>query len=272
MKLQPIVKWAGGKSQLLPQIQKRIPSFVTYYEPFLGGGAVLFALLPPRAVVNDQNRELINLYKVVKEQLSQLLCELADYENNPEFYYWIRALDRDPAAFAKLTDVERAARTLYLNKTCFNGLYRVNSRGEFNTPFGFYKNPKFKDEAALGPVSVYLQNAEIQLLSTDFEEALATATSGDFVYLDPPYDPLSATSNFTSYSKAGFGREEQLRLQKVCQELHGRGVKFLLSNSATDFIQELYQEFTMEIVPARRAINAQGKGRGTVSEVLVRNY
>ena len=272
--VKPLVKWAGGKRQLLPHIHAALPADAPrrFYEPFIGGGAVLFSLEPARARVNDLNGELINLYEVVRDGVDELIAELAGYPNETEFFYALRAADRDARRFAALSPVERAARTLYLNRTCYNGLYRVNAAGQFNAPFGRYKNPTICDEGTLRAVHRYFADNDVAFSQGDFAAAVAQAREGDFVYFDPPYDPVNVTSSFTGYQKGGFDRTEQERLKEVCDDLDRRGVKFLLSNSATDFIRELYADYEVGIVGATRAINSVGSRRGKVDEVLVRNY
>ena len=272
--VKPLVKWAGGKRQLLPHIHAALPADAPqrFYEPFIGGGAVLFSLEPARARVNDLNGELINLYEVVRDGVDELIAELAGYPNETEFFYALRAADRDARRFAALSPVERAARTLYLNRTCYNGLYRVNAAGQFNAPFGRYKNPTICDEGTLRAVHRYFADNDVAFSQGDFAAAVAEAREGDFVYFDPPYDPVNVTSSFTGYQKGGFDRTEQERLKEVCDDLDRRGVKFLLSNSATDFIRELYADYEVGIVGATRAINSVGSRRGKVDEVLVRNY
>lgn len=269
----PIVKWAGGKRQLLPEIRKYIPEEIgTYYEPFVGGGAVLFDLQPKKAVVNDINSELINLYQVVKDNVEELIEDLSKHKNEADYYYDIRALDRDEDSFEKLSDVERASRIHFLNKTCFNGLFRVNLAGQFNTPFGKYKNPNIINAENLKAVSQYFNYSEIEFRRTDFEMALDGIKEGDFVYFDPPYDPISESSSFTGYAAGGFGRDEQKRLKLLCDKLDSIGVKFLLSNSSTRFILDLYDGYNIELIQARRLVNSDANGRGEVDEVLVRNY
>lgn len=269
----PIVKWAGGKRQLLPEIRKYIPEKIgTYYEPFVGGGAVLFDLQPERAIVNDINSELINLYQVVKDDVQGLIEDLSKHKNEADYYYNIRALDRDEEAFKMLSDIERASRIHFLNKTCFNGLFRVNLAGQFNTPFGKYKNPNIVNSENLKAVSEYFNVAEVEFRCTDFENALNGIKEGDFVYFDPPYDPISESSSFTGYAAGGFGRDEQKRLKLLCDKLDSIGVKFLLSNSSTKFILDLYKDYNVEIIQARRLVNSDVNGRGEVDEVLVRNY
>ncbi|WP_352418165.1 DNA adenine methylase [Proteiniborus sp.] len=269
----PVVKWVGGKRQLLPQIEKIIPTKIsTYYEPFLGGGAVLFHLQPQKAIVNDINEELINLYQIIKDNVEELIEDLSKHKNEADYFYEIRELDRDKEKYDKLTPVERASRIHYLNKTCYNGLFRVNQHGEFNTPFGKYKNPNIVNAVTLRAVSNYFNNADITFRCGDFEDAIIGARKGSFVYLDPPYDPVSNSANFTGYDKGGFDRNEQIRLKKLCDKLNSKGIKFLLSNSATNFILELYKDYKIEVVQAKRAINSNGNKRGEVDEVLVMNY
>jgi len=270
--LTPIVKWAGGKRQLLPVIvQNRPKMFTRYFEPFVGGGAVLFHLQPENALVNDVNEELINLYRVIKENIDALIEALKKHKNEEAWFYEVRNQDRDKA-YRRRSSVERAARIHYLNKTCYNGLYRVNSAGQFNAPFGRYKNPNIVNEKNLRALHRYLNTSRIEILNVDFSAALKQAGNGDFVYLDPPYDPVSESANFTNYSKNGFGRSEQERLKETCDDLHKRGVHFLLSNSATAFIKELYKDYDIQIVRAKRAVNSKGDKRGEVEEVLVKNY
>jgi DNA adenine methylase len=270
--LRPFLKWAGGKRQLLPELRRYLPRQLRrYFEPFLGGGAVLFHLQPKWAVVNDINEELINTYRVIQNNVEGLVAALSQHLNEREYYYRLRDLDRSER-FSELTDVERAARIIYLNKTCYNGLFRVNSQGQFNVPFGDYKNPKIVDEVVLRAVSYYLNSNDITFLQVDFEEALREAGKGDFVYLDPPYDPVSNTASFTGYNLDGFGRDEQIRLKAVVDDLTRRHCRVLLSNSATDFITDLYRDYTVVVTGATRVINSDATRRGKVDEVLVLNY
>lgn len=274
---QPFLKWAGGKRQLLPEIRKYVPEDIDmYYEPFIGAGAVLLGLQPQKAIINDINRELVNVYHVVKDHHEELIEELRKHEhgNDSEYFYAIRGLDRDKEKYEQLSSVEKAARMIYLNKTCFNGLYRVNSKGQFNVPFGKYKNPQIVNESVLRAVHEYFSSHDVTIWNKDFAEVVAKAQEGDFVYFDPPYDPVSDTSSFTSYSLDGFNREDQIRLRDVCVELDKRGCRFLLSNSATDFIKEIYTEkgFHVEIVSATRNINSVASKRGKIDEVLVMNH
>lgn len=270
--VMPFLKWVGGKRQLMNDIEPLIPSKIsTYYEPFIGGGAVFLNQQPKRAVINDYNAELINVYKMVRDYVEELIEDLATHENESEYFYRIRGQDREEG-FESLSALKRASRVIYLNKTCFNGLYRVNSSGEFNTPFGRYKSPNIVNEPVLRAVSKYLQSNNIELLSGDFEDALKGARKGAFVYLDPPYDPVSKSSNFTGYVEGGFGVDQQERLRDVCIKLDQKGVKFLLSNSATPLIKSLYKDFEIIEVGAKRHINSVASKRGEVTEVLVRNY
>lgn len=272
----PVVKWVGGKRQLLPEIKKYVPQkFNMYFEPFVGGGAVLFELQPKQAIVNDINKELINLYSVIQNNVEELIDKLSNshlYSNTSECYYRIRELDREPTQYNKMTRIDKAARVLYLNKTCYNGLYRVNSMGEFNTPFGSYKNPNIVNEITLRAVNQYFKESNIKFLNGDFEQTVKSAKKEDFVYFDPPYVPISKTSNFTSYSESGFGEMEQIRLKQLCDKLDKKGVKFLLSNSDCEFIRELYHDYRINTIQAKRAINSKGNNRGAISEVLIRNY
>lgn len=272
----PVVKWVGGKRQLLPEIKKYSPKkYNTYFEPFVGGGAVLFELQPKNAIVNDINKELINLYSVIQNNVDDLIEKLSDtesYSNTSDCYYRVRELYREPQKYNKMTGVDRAARILYLNKTCYNGLYRVNSMGEFNSPFGSYKNPNIINSITLKAVSKYFNESNIKFLNGDFEKTVKTAKKDDFVYFDPPYAPISKTSNFTGYNENGFGENEQIRLKELCDTLDKKGVKFLLSNSDCEFIRELYKDYNIVTIKAKRTINSNANNRGAISEVLIRNY
>lgn len=270
--VKPFVKWAGGKRQLMDEIRKYIPKRISiYYEPFLGGGAVWFELQPKKYVVNDINKEMINVYRTIKTDVDALITELKTHRNEPEIFYQVREMDRTPE-YQELTPVQRAARIIYLNKTCFNGLFRVNSQGYFNVPFGNYKNPDIINEITLRAVHKFLNESEGDIFNEDFEVVMKGAKKGSFVYLDPPYDPVSDSSSFTGYTLDGFGRAEQIRLKNACDELHAKGCKFLLSNSSTPFIRELYADYHVITVQANRNINANGNGRGRIDEVLIMNY
>jgi DNA adenine methylase len=267
---RPVMKWAGGKRQLLSQLDPFIPpKFNKYLEPFVGGGAMFFYLLPERAVLMDINPDLINIYKVIKYEVDALIASLKQHKNEEAYYYKIRNIDLDKEEFAKWTDVEKASRNIYMNHVCFNGLYRVNSAGHFNVPFGDYKNPILCDEENLRAVNKALKNVDLHVNS--FEKCLDFAEKDDFIYIDPPYVPLSLTASFTSYTKENFGPEEQRRLLEVIKELDKRGCKVLLSNSHCDFILDLYKDFKIETIMANRAINSVGSKRGKIKEVLIMN-
>lgn len=267
LKPAPLIKWAGGKGQLISQIEPFLPRQSTklYVEPFVGGGAMFFHLQPQKAVLIDNNPELINFYTVVRDSLELLLKKLAGYENSKEYYYRIRALEPDT-----MDPVDRASRFLYLNKTSYNGLYRVNKKGRHNVPFGRYKNPRIIDRRKLSLANGLLQNSV--LIFGDFSSVLDFVEPGTFVYLDPPYQPLSTTSNFTSYTSEAFSEQDQHRLAKVFQELDERQCFVMLSNSNTPLIREIYSAYNQKILFARRTINCQARGRGPVSELLIRNY
>ena len=273
--LRPYLKWAGGKRQLLPEIRARLPENMgqrNYYEPFVGAGAVLFDLHPGRAVINDFNSQLMLTYRAIRDHVEEVIALLEEHQANHsrEYYYQIRGADRT-GAFQHWSQAAQAARLIYLNKTCFNGLYRVNGQGLFNVPFGSYKRPAICEPQVLRAVSAYLSGNAITLLCGDFADAVATAQPGDFVYFDPPYHSADNT-NFTGYQAGGFGEEEQRRLRDLFVQLAGRGVLCMLSNSDTQFIRTLYQNYDISILPARRAINARPEGRGAVNEVLVRSW
>ncbi len=271
----PLMKWAGGKRQLLGELTKLVPSFSgTYYEPFFGGGALFFALREARkigkSVIADTNRELCNLYRVVQDSPESLCSELESlkYKNVAEDYYEARrAFNTVPPNSGP---EHRAALLIYLNRHCYNGLFRVNSRGEFNVPFGKYVNPGMPDRKRIFELWESLKETEIR--NADFEAALEDAGPGDLAYLDPPYDPVSSTSGFTQYHPGGFGHKEQERLAGLFIELDERGVSLVLSNSATPRILELYKGFNCRIIGARRFINSRADGRGEIKEVIVTNF
>jgi len=267
IKPKPPVKWAGGKGRLIPQFEPLFPrnKYGLYIEPFVGGGAVFFHLLPERAVLIDSNEELINFYLVVRDSLGELMADLREHKNTRDYYYSVR--DLDPGT---LSPVKRASRFLYLNKTGYNGLWRVNSQGKHNVPFGRYKNPKIADEQNLRLVSEALRRAEI--ICGDFARVLDFARPGTFVYLDPPYHPLSDTANFTGYTSDAFGEGDQRRLAGVFRELDQKGCLAMLSNSDTPFVRELYSGYDVRVVYARRAINSRPDRRGPVTELVIRNY
>jgi len=269
LEVTPFVKWAGGKRQLLDKLSKFFPDrFERYVEPFVGGGIVYLALQPERAILGDSNEELMNCYTVVKEQLDELIQALTDYQSHvsdKDYYYSVRA--QDPRA---LTSVARAARFIYLNKTCYNGLYRVNRKGEFNVPFGKHERPPtLYDEDNLRAISQLLQNVE--LVAGDFTETAARTSKGDFVYLDPPYHRSPTINSFTSYSINGFGENEHECLAKMFQELDRKGCTVVLTNSDTEFVRNLYNGYVIEHVTTSRMINCKGDKRGDFPELIISN-
>ncbi|PPS45996.1 DNA adenine methylase [Chroococcidiopsis sp. TS-821] len=265
---KPFLKWAGGKTKLIQQYISLFPQkIINYYEPFLGGGAVFFYLYNhyflSSAFLSDINPELINTYLCIKHDVEAVISLLQQHQanHNQEYYYYMRSYNTE-------NSVERAARLIYLNKTCFNGLYRENSKGEFNVPMGKYKNPQICNPEVLRAVAKALQVAQIEV--KPFETVLNYAKSSeDFVYFDPPYHPLSETSNFTAYSRDSFNKDDQIRLKNVCVELAQRGVKLIQSNSDCPFIRELYKDFKIYEIQAARAINSNASKRGKISEVLI---
>lgn len=271
--LSPMLKWVGGKRQLLSEIVPMIDNKCsTYVEPFVGGGAVLFRLQPQKAVINDYNQELINVYRTVRDHLDDLIevLQIHAKKNTSDYYYEVRALDREDS-FKKMSDIEKAARIIYLNKTCYNGLYRVNSLGQFNSPYGRYKNPKIVNEPVLRAISKYFNSNEIKILNGDYKEALKNLDVNSFVYLDPPYMPISSSSSFTGYTEGGFGHERQIELKIECDKLTQQGIKFLQSNSDCEEIRELYKNYKIKTVQAKRSINSVAKKRGEINEVLIYN-
>lgn len=275
--VMPVLKWVGGKRQLLKEILPLIPTDIsTYYEPFVGGAAVLFSLQPKKAIINDYNTELINAYKVIMDNPDNLikLLEIHEKNNCSEYFYKIREIDRTPE-YKNLTNVERAARIIYLNKTCFNGLYRVNQAGQFNSPYGKYKKPNIANSPVIKALHDYFSNNNITITSGDYKDTLkkVRANTKSFVYLDPPYYPLSSSSSFTGYTDNGFGEEQQIELKNECLKLNNKGIKFLLSNSSCEFIEELYKDdFNIKIIKAKRVLNSDGNKRGEIDEVLISNY
>lgn len=272
---KPFLKWVGGKTQLLAQFGAYFPvHFARYFEPFVGGGAVFFYLwnhdaLPQEVFLFDNNEELINTYRVIRDLPETLIERLRVHKkkHSKAYYYMIRGLDRQAIT---LTDVERAARMIYLNKTCYNGLYRVNRQGQFNVPMGSYNNPQIVDEEVLKKASLALQN--VSLAVKDFREIVPLAQPGDFFYFDPPYNPVSRTARFTGYTAANFGEDDQRDLATVYTQLAQKGCLCMLSNSYTPFVMELYRKFRREVVYAKRAVNSNANGRGAMKEVVVLNY
>lgn len=281
-KLKPFLKWVGGKRQLLPEIIKYVPQeYTKYYEPFVGAGAVFFDLMPNNAIINDLNEELILTYKAIKLNLNKLIHELRKHElrNSKEYFYEVRNWDRHED-YKKIPNYVKAARLMYMNKVVYNGLYRVNSHGHFNVPYGKYKNPKILDEKLIVDISEYLNHAKIEIHNSHYQKAVKNVKSGDFVYFDPPYDPLNETSAFTNYQKDGFNKQDQIELKKCSDRLVELGAKVILSNSNTKFINDLYSNnlenvisksnyYDIHFVDALRNINSKADARGKIKEVLI---
>ncbi|NMA44912.1 MAG: DNA adenine methylase [Candidatus Diapherotrites archaeon] len=270
MQPKPFVKWAGGKRQLVHELLKYSPQeFNNYFEPFFGGGALFFELYSKNkinhAFLNDFNKELITAYKVIKEQPKELIKELSSekYKADEKTFYKIR--ENQP-----VNSIEQTARFIYLNRTAFNGLYRVNSKGQFNVPFGKYKNPKILDKENILAVSEALQKDE--LTSVDFEKAIEKAKKGDFVYFDPPYQRLEKTASFTKYTINDFTEKDQERLRDCFRKLDKKGCYIMLSNSYTKFILDLYKGYKIHTVMATRLINCKAEKRGKIKEVIITNY
>lgn len=276
---KPFLKWVGGKTQLLSEIRVRLPQeFSIYYEPFVGAGAVYFSVAHRihAAHLSDVNSDLINVYSVIKDFPQDLIQELSYHKNTEDHFYTVRNADRQPE-YAHWTNIQKAARFIYLNKTCFNGLYRVNSKGEFNVPFGKYANPKFCDQHTIEKCSLILNKNLTTLGSHGYADIVSMVQSipnplSVFVYLDPPYVPLTNTSNFVSYSKDGFGEDQHRELAEVYTTLSDMGVKCMLSNSSTPLVFDLYKNYTIHTVSAKRNVACTSQGRRTVLEVLVTNY
>ena len=274
-KPKPFVKWVGGKRQLLTQFRRLNlypPELFDikrgrYFEPFVGGGAVFFDLLPERGFLSDLNKELVITYNVIKNDVGGLIASLKKHKNDKDYFLKLRSQD-----LSKLSDLSVASRFIFLNRTCFNGMYRVNSKGGFNVPYGKYTNPLICDEDNLKKVSKALQGIEIK--HQDYKEVLKKAKKGDFIYFDPPYYPISKTSSFTSYTSEAFLDKEQIELRDTFMELNKRGCYVMLSNSDTPFINKIYsglQGVRINKVEAGRAINSKGSGRGKITEVLITN-
>ena len=275
-RIHPFVKWAGGKKKLLSIIEKRIPSsFNTYFEPFVGGGALLFHLQPSQFVINDTNEELICVYRCLQDsELFELMKkEIIKHEQNHsnEYFYKLRELDKKKS-FKKMPIYVRAARMIYLNKACFGGLYRVNSSGYFNVPSGKKVSVSCFDRKTFDNLPKFFANSKADILCGDFIEAVRTAKKGDFVYFDPPYDSWENVPSFTDYNEKDFTREDQVRLQKCVEELTKKEVKVMISNHNTEFIRELYKDYSIEVVPVKRMISSSLKGRKQVEEVIITNY
>ena len=268
-KVKPFVKWAGGKGGIIKKLEAYFPDkFDTYFEPFVGGGAVFFHLNPPRAVINDLNRELMGVYEVVKNDVDALMAALdkqQEYVEDKEYFYKMRGKNPN-----RMTPINRAARTIFLNKTCFNGIYRVNAKGIFNVPFGDMNNPTLCERENLLECSKALKNTKI--LSEDYKALMPRIRKGDFVYLDPPYVPLSKTAHFTSYTRGGFGEEEQNELKEFCDSLDSSGARFLLNNSDTELVRDLYSSYNFSVVEAPRSLAASASSRKSVAEAVVTNF
>ena len=272
--LRPFTKWTGGKRQLLSEIKSLMPeSYNRYFEPFVGGGALFFELTPKDAVINDFNSELINCYQQIKDNPSELIELLSKHKesNSKEYYLNLRSADRD-GRIEKMNNVERAARIMYMLRVNFNGLYRVNSKNQFNVPYGRYKNPQIVDSDLIVSISQYLNENTIRILNGDFEEAVKDVGIGDFVYFDPPYIPLSETSSFTSYTHEGFSYEDQVRLRDTFKKLDEKGAYVMLSNSSSSLVEELYKDFNIHKVSATRTNGAKSSSRGKIDEIIVTNY
>ncbi|HEW3555658.1 TPA: DNA adenine methylase [Streptococcus pneumoniae] len=272
--LQPFTKWTGGKRQLLPVIRELIPkTYNRYFEPFVGGGALFFDLAPKDAVINDFNAELINCYQQIKDNPQELIEILKVHQeyNSKEYYLDLRSADRDER-IDMMSEVQRAARILYMLRVNFNGLYRVNSKNQFNVPYGRYKNPKIVDEELISAISVYINNNQLEIKVGDFEKAIVDVRIGDFVYFDPPYIPLSETSAFTSYTHEGFSFADQVRLRDAFKRLSDTGAYVMLSNSSSALVEELYKDFNIHYVEATRTNGAKSSSRGKISEIIVTNY
>jgi DNA adenine methylase len=265
LKPKPFIKWVGGKRQILHELRARLPAeFGTYHEPFLGGGALFFDLLPQRAQLSDTNERLVRTYRAVRDRVEDVIARLSACPHDRGFYYAARDIDVDA-----LDDVGVATWFIYMNKTGFNGLYRVNKRGEYNVPFGDQTNPTICDADNLRACSAALRNALI--LNLSFEHVASAAKPGAFVYFDPPYVPLSTSSSFTAYTRSGFGPAEQAKLRDAARDMKARGVHVLLSNSSAPEVFELYRDgFEIETVGASRAINCKAEGRGKIAETLIR--
>lgn len=274
--MHPFVKWAGGKTQLLDKLVDLMPKeYSHYFEPFIGGGALLFRVAPKDFTINDFNSELVQAYRCFSNSndTERLIDRLKFHQekHSEAHYYEVRSMDKSPD-FLSLPIYERAARMIYLNKSCFNGLYRVNSKGFFNVPSGKKRNVVCYEEKNVQEITEFFNNSKFEILNGDFEKAVAQAKNGDFVYFDPPYDTWENKNSFTSYAKNPFGKDEQRRLADCFKSLSDKGVYVMLSNHNTDFIRELYKDFNIHVVEAKRMINSKADGRGNVEEVIVTNY
>jgi len=270
---KPFIKWVGGKRQLLPALHARLPKKIGhYFEPFIGGGALLFSLNKETIqsiTINDYNAELINLYQVVKNSPRDLIKAISQHKNDKTYYYRLREMDRS-ASYRRSDPVIKASRFIFLNKTGYNGLYRVNLKGQYNVPFGRYKNPSIIDEQNILTCSQFLQ--DVSILNGDFEIIKPLLSKNSFVYLDPPYAPISATSSFNSYTDKSFNDDMQFTLKNFCDYIDSLGAKFMLSNSCSPLIYHLYGVYHVNEVLANRAVNCKASGRGRITELIIRNY
>lgn len=273
--MNPIIKWAGGKRQLLPALGKYINTDVLgagrYYEPFVGGGAMIFALKPQKATINDWNSELITVYRVIKSNPDALIEKLKEHAGNHsrDYYYAVRAQDR-LKDFGSFSDIDVAARMIYLNRTCFNGLYRVNSKGFFNAPIGRNAGtPNIVMEDRIHEIHDYFQKNDITIMQGDYKVAVSEAKEGDLVYFDPPYDYDVEGAGFTTYTSTGFDRNNLKELCSLCNALKAKGVKVVLSNNDTDFVNDLFKGWNIEHVTATRMINCDGTARLNAKEVII---
>ena len=274
---RPFVKWVGGKGRLVSELAKYFPKqYKDYYEPFVGGGAVFFSLTPKTAHLNDLNLVLISLYSFIKDDVNRVVNSLKVLELE---YYSLPSIDEKKALFLQKRDefnnltndsFEKAVLLIFINKTCFNGMYRENSKGGFNVPFGKHEKPTICDELNLLAVSNALKS--VTITHSSYEVLTLKAKPGDFIYFDPPYHPINTTSSFTSYQAGGFGAEDQKKLRDEFKRLSEQGCKVMLSNSDSPLINELYKDFNIHKIYAARAINSKGDGRGKILEVLVTNY
>ncbi len=265
---RPFIKWAGGKRRLLDQYAALLPptkKFRRYFEPFLGGGALFFHLRPKQALLADLNAELINCYKMVKEQPDDLIALLRKHKASEQYFYQLRDL-----APATLSPLQRASRFIFLNKTCYNGLYRVNRNGQFNVPFGRYKKPIICDAEAIRSASRALRSVQLKVCS--FENTISEARRGDFCYFDPPYAPLTATANFTSYTANNFTQQDQITLAAIARQLDKQGCLIMISNSDTELTRSLYRDFEITTVRCPRSINSNAFARGAINELVIKNY
>lgn len=268
MELKPFVKWAGGKRQLLSTLRSHLPKdFNHYFEPFLGGGALFLNLQPKKATIGDINPELINAFEVIKENPKKLINSIKKIKIDEVNFYKVRKLNPQ-----NLSKINRAARFIFLNKTCFNGLYRENSKGQFNAPYGHYKNPTIIDEANILNLSEYLNKNEIELVCADYRQILIKAQPGDLIYFDSPYLPLK-DSSFTKYYKNDFTQKDHEDLAEIFKTLHKKGCFLIMSNSNTKIIKKLYKDFSITEISALRSINSKGKGRKKQKiEVIIKNF